>query len=98
MDVLCYSKDNKIVGVTKFSVKLHSAIFTSSYWGTCKMLKKTKDFYKTSLSIFGNDIEEFILDLKNIKTFLEEEYIVEIDILIDIVSKNDIFNIKFIGD
>jgi hypothetical protein len=81
------------------SEKLHHAIFSSGFAGTCKTLKKIEDYYKTNLKLDSKkDISNFVNDLAYIRQFAGTDHIKEIDSLIAFLSKNNVYSVRITGD
>jgi hypothetical protein len=50
------------------------------------MLRKIKDYYRTDVVYKRKDIDYFIHDLKQIKIFIEKQYLEQVKLLINELS------------
>lgn len=98
MDILCYSKEKELINKAKFPFILHNAIFSSSYWRACKLLRKVEDFYKTDFYLSKEHVPNFIKELRYIGQFLDESENQELYSLITIFGNHSIESIRFSGD
>lgn len=99
LDITAYSKDKEKAGIIEISEKLHHAIFTNGFSGSCKTLKKIEDYYKTDLKLNSKkDISNFVNDLAYIRQFIGTDYIREIDSLISFLSNKKIEAVRITGD
>jgi hypothetical protein len=62
------------------------------------MLRKIKDYYRTDVVYKRKDIDYFIHDLKQIKIFIEKQYLEQVKLLINELSNEQIVRIHIAGD
>jgi hypothetical protein len=100
LDIVLYNKQNKVIKVVEFEQKAHNLLFNqTNNWSSCLMLRKIKDYYKTDVFYYKNEISILIEDLKMIKNFLNDIYVKNyIDSIILELNNGNIEKIHFGSD
>jgi len=100
LDILTYREEGERIGIFDFDEELHQIIFSNDTidWDENYFLYLINDFYKANATYAGKDLQSFIQELENVRSFIPKNKQYKLDHLLHSFSSNEIYKVRVTGD